>query len=237
MRSAFWSIVFILALGACGSKAPANGGDSGDGDEQWVCQPDDDRWECEQGDEPTPPAPAEQAPADPDHPAASDSAEVSQDTAETPESADAQIDTLAPDSEETTPATPVAEADSEDTGAEFTKPDQSEMVQALLAGGLVDIMDLPPEHWTVQLIAVKEEANLKRHAEKLGLDDLPSARIANGGQLYHVLLLGFYTSRESAEEAVAKADLPTDGQQVYFRSVDSLQDAIKAGNDLALTGS
>lgn len=53
MKSAIWSIApalalaLVLALGACGSKAPVSV-DTAPGDrEQWVCQPAGDRWQCD----------------------------------------------------------------------------------------------------------------------------------------------------------------------------------------------
>ena len=52
MRFACWSIVVVLALGACGSRAPADGVLAGAGDPEWVCRPDDEAWDCAQGVEP-----------------------------------------------------------------------------------------------------------------------------------------------------------------------------------------
>ena len=54
MRSAICFIVFVLALGACGSKGPVNADASPGADGQWVCQPAGDSWRCDQGDEPKP---------------------------------------------------------------------------------------------------------------------------------------------------------------------------------------
>ena len=246
MKTAIWSIAVLLALGACGSKAPVNGGDSEDSDEQWVCQPDDDSWNCDQGDEPGPSQPPEAAlpdaatedpadPLDPDQLPGSDETQPSAETAQSSTSADGQSDTDPAEGDEIADTASQSLPESgDDMDASATPDEEPDLL------GTYDhlrIMDLPREHWTVQLVALKQEANLARHAEKLGLGSLPSARIANGGELYHVLLLGFYPSRASAEQAVAQATAPIDGQKVYFRSVGSLHNAIKAGDELALAGS
>ena len=61
MRSVCWFVVFVLALGACGSKAPENMGATGQGSQQWVCRPDGEAWDCDQGNETRPPAAPDQA--------------------------------------------------------------------------------------------------------------------------------------------------------------------------------
>lgn len=61
MRLLCWSIVCVLALGACGSKGPANAGASEQQGDQWVCQPDGDAWECDQGAEPPSDSPGQAA--------------------------------------------------------------------------------------------------------------------------------------------------------------------------------
>ena len=246
MKTAIWSIAVLLALGACGSKAPVNGGDSKDSDEQWVCQPDDDRWECDQGDEPSPSPPPEETlpdaatedpadPPEPDQAPGSDDTGTSAETAQPATAAGGPADTdLAEGDESAGTASQSLPESGDDVDV---SPARDERLDFLGAYDSVRIMNLPREHWTVQLVALKKETNLVRHAEKLGLGRLSSARIANGGELYHVLLLGFYPSRASAERAVAQAPAPIDGQKVYFRSVGSLQNAIKAGDELALAGS
>ena len=95
-----------------------------------------------------------------------------------------------------------------------------------------EIMELPADHWTVQIIALRDEANLKQYAAQQDLEHLPTARIGSGGQLYHVLLLGFYATRDSAEQAVAEAPPLTGGGDFYIRSLGSLQNAIAAGNEM-----
>ncbi len=60
MRSAIWSVVLVLALGACGSKAPASGVSAAQGASEWVCRPEGDTWDCAQGAEPPPPAEPDQ---------------------------------------------------------------------------------------------------------------------------------------------------------------------------------
>ncbi len=55
MKSRYWFIVLVLALGACGSRAPVTGDSVVDGDEQWVCRPDGDAWDCDRATDQEPP--------------------------------------------------------------------------------------------------------------------------------------------------------------------------------------
>ena len=61
MRNVCWAIAIVLALGACGSRAPANTGAGELDDEPWVCRPDGGAWDCDQGEEPPAPAAPEGA--------------------------------------------------------------------------------------------------------------------------------------------------------------------------------
>ena len=54
MRTVCLTIVLLLGLGACGSRAPVNIGAGGQDGEQWVCTPDGDAWDCAEGAEPPP---------------------------------------------------------------------------------------------------------------------------------------------------------------------------------------
>jgi septal ring-binding cell division protein DamX len=53
-----------------------------------------------------------------------------------------------------------------------------------------------------------------------------SARVAQGGKLRYVLLLGIYETREPADEATKGLPPPLDELDVWMRSMASLQRAI-----------
>ena len=97
------------------------------------------------------------------------------------------------------------------------------------------ILDLPGEYWTVQLIAMTSAEGLENYAEANGLQGFSAARIASGGDIYYVLLLGIYQSEEDAKLAVASMPDQLHDLSPWVRSVASLQRAMRAADSARQT--
>ncbi len=63
------------------------------------------------------------------------------------------------------------------------------------------ILATPKSHYTVQLIAMKDEASVQEFARKNGLEDPLLAHIQSQGADWYVLLLGTYADKANAEKA------------------------------------
>ncbi len=94
------------------------------------------------------------------------------------------------------------------------------------------LIDLPGEFWAVQLAAFGSPEQLSEYAARHELRGMSAARIARNSQLFYVLLLGVYETRENAERA--SATVP-DALNIdpWIRSLGSLQQAMRAGETIA----
>ena len=99
----------------------------------------------------------------------------------------------------------------------------------------VPLDDLPPGFFAVQLVAVQTKAALEEYAQRQRLRNMSAARVERDGEMFYVLLLGIYETRERADRAAAS--LPPEFEQFtpWVRSVASLQEAIARANALAGT--
>ena len=105
------------------------------------------------------------------------------------------------------------------------------------------VMAWPKHYFTVQLLALETAEALDQYLARNGLmalapaegnvvaarpDALYRVRSRVGGKFYHVLLLGTYSDRASAENAVASLRPPLDALTPWVRLVGPLQDAMEA---------
>jgi hypothetical protein len=65
------------------------------------------------------------------------------------------------------------------------------------------IGDLPPDHWSIQVIAFANRAQLEAFAAEYDLYRHPAARIESNGAIRYVLLWDHYATRAEAEAALA----------------------------------
>ncbi len=64
------------------------------------------------------------------------------------------------------------------------------------------LLELPPNFWVAQLMAVSSKEFLESYAEEHNLRGLSAARIASGEKLFYVLILGIYETKDKAEAAI-----------------------------------
>jgi len=95
------------------------------------------------------------------------------------------------------------------------------------------LLELPKSYWAAQLIALPSRDLLEEYANEHGLDGASAARVAVRDNLFYVLLLGIYESKEIAEEAIANLPPPFDVDKPWLRSLESLQQAMIEGNEIA----
>lgn len=97
----------------------------------------------------------------------------------------------------------------------------------------VSMLDLPKDFMAVQLLAVSSKGALEDYVRTEGLQGVSAARVAQGGNLRYVLLLGIYENRELAQEAIKDMPPAMNEMNAWIRPVVSLQQAIIGGDDLA----
>lgn len=93
------------------------------------------------------------------------------------------------------------------------------------------LIELPGEFWAVQLAAFGSPEQLSEYAARHQLRGMSAARIARNNQLFYVLLLGVYETRENAERASATVPEALNIKP-WIRSLASLQRAMRAGEML-----
>lgn len=94
------------------------------------------------------------------------------------------------------------------------------------------LIDLPGEFWAVQLAAFGSAEQLSEYAARHELRGMSAARIAKNSQLFYVLLLGVYETKENAQRASATVPEALNIDP-WIRSLGSLQQAMRAGESLA----
>lgn len=97
------------------------------------------------------------------------------------------------------------------------------------------LLELPPNFWVAQLMAVSSKEFLESYAEEHNLRGLSAARIASGDRLFFVLILGIYDSKEKAERAITNMPPPYHTHKPLLRTLGSLQDAMRKADQM--TGS
>ncbi|NKB97306.1 MAG: hypothetical protein GKR90_02240 [Pseudomonadales bacterium] len=94
----------------------------------------------------------------------------------------------------------------------------------------VNLVDLPPEFWAVQLVALSSKEALEVYAKERGVRGMSAAEIAVNGNIFYVLLLGIYESKAIAQDAIT--DLKAPFQKPWLRTVGSLQAAMRAAEQI-----
>jgi septal ring-binding cell division protein DamX len=95
------------------------------------------------------------------------------------------------------------------------------------------LAELPPDFYAVQLVALQSRGGVEQYAREHGLHGLSSARIARDGEIFHVLLLGIYETRAAADRAAASLPTALGGDNVWVRTVRSIQEGMRAAEALA----
>ena len=91
------------------------------------------------------------------------------------------------------------------------------------------LLAAPREHYAVQLLALKREADLLEYAKLNGISEPLHMQIASGGSNWYVLLLGVYADKNSAEIAMADWEkTKTLKIRPWIRQLGQLQDAMRA---------
>ena len=106
---------------------------------------------------------------------------------------------------------------------------------AFKPGHSVNLIDLPPDYFTVQLFAVSNKAALEKFVREQKIQGLSATRIARGDQLFFVLLLGIYSDENTARLAATNMPIGLNSLTPWVRQLGSLQDAMRRGDDLAGT--
>jgi hypothetical protein len=94
-------------------------------------------------------------------------------------------------------------------------------------------LNMPAEFYAVQLMAMPSRERLEAYIREHNLTDMSATRIARAGELYYVLILGVYETRELAETASRDVPPPLDEREPWIRSLGNLQDAMIRANALA----
>ncbi len=233
----FIALVTLVGCGRGGTVAGPLGDATGEGN--WFCEmaEDPEQWDCVQDSElaraPQPsrlpsadvrelPAPeSADSPALhlPEPPPISEIPDADADTDTDANIGEAVADTSDPGSVEE-PAPPQGESPAPKPETAEAQPDPS-------------LLNLPPEHYAVQLIAMTNDAALVDFASTNLLDSYLTARVERGGELYYVLLLGVYGTHDLAEQASQALPESLNGVEPWIRPVRSIQNAILRGNVIA----
>jgi septal ring-binding cell division protein DamX len=74
---------------------------------------------------------------------------------------------------------------------------------------------------------------LETYIQEHQLEGVSAARVERNGELYHVLILGIYETRQLAEQASLYLPPPLETQEPWIRELRALQEAIVRGNAMA----
>ncbi len=94
------------------------------------------------------------------------------------------------------------------------------------------MLDLPPEYFAVQLIAMNSKQSIESFVHEHQLRGMSAARIEKDSALYFVLILGIYETYDRAFEASRDLPPPLDGVEPWIRSLGSLQNAMVRADQL-----
>ena len=99
----------------------------------------------------------------------------------------------------------------------------------------VPLTEVPPDYYIVQLVALGTKEALEEYATRKALQGMSAARVERDGRLFYVLLLGVYPNRQAADDAAASLPPELGEFDPWVRRVESLQQAIRRGDELAGT--
>ena len=94
------------------------------------------------------------------------------------------------------------------------------------------LLKLPEAFWAIQIMALQDEDALNKFVADKQLVGVSGAKIASKGRQFYTLILGVYESKSIAEEAWASRPQSISYLQPYYRSLGSLQRAIRNGENL-----
>ena len=99
----------------------------------------------------------------------------------------------------------------------------------------VPLTEVPPDYYIVQLVALGTKEALEEYVTRKALQGMSAARVERGGRLFYVLLLGVYPDRQAADNAAANLPPELGEFDPWVRRLESLQQAIRRGDELAGT--
>lgn len=97
------------------------------------------------------------------------------------------------------------------------------------------ILELPPGYFAVQLLAMQSREGVEGYIAEHGLRGMSGARVENEGKIFYVLIVGIYTTYDSALEASSDLPPPLDDVEAWIRPLGSLQEAMLRADELAGT--
>ena len=112
---------------------------------------------------------------------------------------------------------------SDDMPASVPKPDEP------VRADRQPVLEWPAGHYAVQLVALESEQAVAGLADRIAIAGLVRARVASGGRLFHVLLVGPFAERLDAASAAAGAVRQMPSLEPWVRSVGALQAAVRRG--------
>lgn len=89
------------------------------------------------------------------------------------------------------------------------------------------LLDLPSAYYALQLFAATSPDRVEEVAVEHGLQGMAGARVDRDGQIFYVLLVGIYATREAAEQAQASLPANVRAMQPWVRRVGGLQAAMR----------
>ncbi len=96
----------------------------------------------------------------------------------------------------------------------------------------VNIIELPPDLYAVQIVAMSSRDALEDFVSDNRLRGMSAARVANDGQVFYVLLLGIYETAAIANEAIEDIPPPMDKLSPWVRRLGSLQHAMIRADEI-----
>jgi hypothetical protein len=97
------------------------------------------------------------------------------------------------------------------------------------------ILELPSDYFAVQLLAMQSREGVEGYISEHGLRGMSGARVENEGDIFYVLIVGIYTTYDSALEASTDLPPPLDTVEAWIRPLGSLQEAMKRADELVGT--
>lgn len=87
----------------------------------------------------------------------------------------------------------------------------------------VSLLELPPDFYAVQIIALSSTEELERFFDRLGVNELTAAEVEVDGELRYALLLGIYETLAAAEQAAANPPEALMSYDPWIRRLAGLQ--------------
>lgn len=93
------------------------------------------------------------------------------------------------------------------------------------------LLELPSAYYALQLFAATSPERVEEVAAEHGLQGMAGARVDRDGEIFYVLLVGIYATREAAEQAQASLPANVRAMQPWVRRVGGLQAAMRRAAD------